>query len=381
MGKASELRIGEMSASELYQTIVEKGISEAEAAVIVGDWIHEHYGQGRHTFTYSEEFAAEDTSCTHKGGRIFHHDDWQDGESVVQAEETAGEEGFNRRFHRIEDDIDRLDGDVAKAFTCMATMRRSLHDLLNEIRTEINRLNDFLYDLGDKVDAGPDYSIDNNLHLDRYTSGTGLYVGKTTYGKEILDVFKTDRGLVIVPSIPTPGPGPVEEERVRRAAGLARYLAEDEAVREAFTGKTVTKKELVERFGDVRTKSGQTVAELVEILPEAGRYRTLDQVVEAVTEREAAVLRTTGAAGKVIATALGVEAPGQTIAQAGVDRMTTIPAEARAALLQRGIDTVGKLAAASASDVTHLLAEEGVRGVSFGDVAEWTATAKTYAKL
>ncbi len=381
MPESIELSVGEMSATDAFKFMVDKGVSQPEAAAIVGELIHEYYGGAARTFTYSEEFAEVDSSCTHKGKRIFHHEDWTDGESVVQAEETAGEEGFNRRFHRIEADIDRLDGGLTEAFQCMASMRKLLHTLLEEIRVEVNRIDDDIYRLGQGVDTdeGPPYSV-HPPDFRPYEPYSNKYVGRTTFGKEIVDVFKTDRGLMVVPTVPVTGPGPVEEERVKRVTGLARYLVEDEAVREAFTGKTVTKKELVERFGNVRTKGGSTVAQLAEILPEAGRYRTLDQVVDAVAEREAAALRTTGSAGKLIAASMGV-APGQTVAQAGVDKMTDIPAEARAALIQRGINTVGKLATANLSDVTHLLAEEGVRGVSFGDVAEWSATAKTYAKL
>ena len=38
----------------------------------------------------------------------FKHQDWVDGVSVVQAGQTPGEEGFNDRLHRVENDLLRF---------------------------------------------------------------------------------------------------------------------------------------------------------------------------------------------------------------------------------------------------------------------------------
>lgn len=37
--------------------------------------------------------------------RSFEHQDWRDGEDIVQA---GGETGFNQKFHAIEDELDRI---------------------------------------------------------------------------------------------------------------------------------------------------------------------------------------------------------------------------------------------------------------------------------
>lgn len=92
-------------------------------------------------FDYQTNFPAQDSNCVSKFARLFQHLDWIDGESLVQAEETPGvEKGFNKRFHEIERDLDLLGDDAKQAFLCVTQMRGSLRSLLDEIRTELNRL-------------------------------------------------------------------------------------------------------------------------------------------------------------------------------------------------------------------------------------------------
>lgn len=102
--------------------------------------------KGKRVFSYSAPFAPSAPACQAAFVRSFVHTDWIDGESVVQAGETTLEEGFNRRFHRIEDDLDALSADVARAFVCLGEQRAALARLLDEIRAEINRINGDIHD-------------------------------------------------------------------------------------------------------------------------------------------------------------------------------------------------------------------------------------------
>jgi hypothetical protein len=79
--------------------------------------------------------------------RSFVHADWQDGEDVVSAEGAGGDEGFNARFHKIEGDLDALSHDNARMFECMAELRADLAILLEEVRSELNRINADLHAL------------------------------------------------------------------------------------------------------------------------------------------------------------------------------------------------------------------------------------------
>ncbi|MEQ8764716.1 MAG: hypothetical protein RL885_12370, partial [Planctomycetota bacterium] len=104
-------------------------------------------GKTKRIFAYSEPLAAElPEDCRAQFARGFAHTDWIDGESVVQAEKTSLEDGFNKRFHDIEKDLDALGEDIARAFVCLGKQRSVVSRALDEIRSEINRIHSDLYD-------------------------------------------------------------------------------------------------------------------------------------------------------------------------------------------------------------------------------------------
>ncbi|WP_462187024.1 hypothetical protein, partial [Frankia sp. CcWB2] len=74
-------------------------------------------------FDYTTEFPREDPNVVPRFTRSFHHQDWFDGVSTVQAERNGAEEGFNLRFHRIESDLDGLSADGRVSLTELARVR------------------------------------------------------------------------------------------------------------------------------------------------------------------------------------------------------------------------------------------------------------------
>src|ERR1700712_1328109 len=92
------------------------------------------------TFTYSFTFPDTDPDCVAKFQRTFAHRDWVDGQDTIQAELTSAEDGFNRRFHNIEHDLDKLNTDSKEAFYCISVLRRELFLLLADIKNEFNSL-------------------------------------------------------------------------------------------------------------------------------------------------------------------------------------------------------------------------------------------------
>jgi hypothetical protein len=131
--------------SPLIESLHLAGFTEAQAGVLID--VFTGIVQTQRTFGYSTPFPAVDADCTLEFTRSFTHQDWIDGESVCQAEESTAEEGFNRRFHNIEDDIDALASEIGKAFLCLAETRASLRALLDEIQAEINRINGDIFRL------------------------------------------------------------------------------------------------------------------------------------------------------------------------------------------------------------------------------------------
>lgn len=84
---------------------------------------------------------AIDTAAAYDFVRRFIHEDWIDGESLVQAAKTPEESGFNERFHNIERDLDSLGDNVNRAFQGLSALRAQLRVCLNEIVVALNQAN------------------------------------------------------------------------------------------------------------------------------------------------------------------------------------------------------------------------------------------------
>jgi hypothetical protein len=374
MAITAELDLDGMTPNVVFEKLLDRGISRSDAAVLIGGWIFNNFGKAKRVFNYAEPFPAVQPACTGAFQRSFQHADWVDGESLVQAEQSVGEEGFNARFHRIEADLDALGTDVSKAFACLAEMRASLRKLLDEVRAELNRLNNDVHECchrttrpGVIVDPFPNFGglIQNTQFV-----GTSVLNGKT------VSIWQTNQGMMMLPGVSTIGIDVLADFRVTTVGQLARMFAETKAIQDAFPGPQVSKRELVQRFGAERAGDGRTLRELVAILPDAAVFGSLDQMVDAVAEREAAVLRTTGASRAAVADAFGLQTEVETVAKASVDRFQTIPSRVREVLIRKGVDTMEKLGKVSANQMIEMTKAEGI-DVSRGEAAEWLAGVKT----
>ena len=113
--------------------------SKRDAYEILGAYLSDvALGTHRTPFGYQTSFPADDPDCEPAFTRSFEHVDWVDGQDLVQAEQTSREDGFNLRFHRIEQDFDALSDDVKTAFHCLDEMRSALASILGEIKAAIN---------------------------------------------------------------------------------------------------------------------------------------------------------------------------------------------------------------------------------------------------
>ena len=381
MALGKRLEVAGKSADFIFEKLTEEGLSKSDAAILVSDWIFENFGKAKRTFTYREDFQEVDPDCVSNFGRTFAHQDWIDGESVVQAEQTTGEEGFNARFHQIEGDLDAIGADVAKAFVCMAEMRQSLHTLLGEIRAEINRLNSDIHECCKK--NGFPGTIREPVPPSGGVVLGGKLLGFAKFKDKDVSVWDTERGITMLPAVTTIGLDPVTDPRANTAGMLGRFFAETKAVRTEFANG-VTKKALVEKFGDERVRDGRSVRALVDILPDDAEFPSregLDKMVEAIAAHEAGAIRTTVGSSVAVAAAFGLETDVETVGKASVDRFEVIPPKVRNVLLTRStIKSMEELAKAKASTTAKLMKREGIE-VSVGEVAEWIAAAKTLTKI
>ncbi|MGV9818743.1 hypothetical protein [Nocardia xishanensis] len=91
-------------------------------------------------FEFRTEFPETDPECVAHFAPSFQHVDWIDGSSIVQAEQTPTEEGFNSRFRKIMADLEAAGDDAKRALDCTATVRRSLFAIIQELETELERI-------------------------------------------------------------------------------------------------------------------------------------------------------------------------------------------------------------------------------------------------
>lgn len=372
MAAINTLDLGGMTPDIVYQKLQEAGVSEVDAGLLVSGWIYQNFGNVQRTFAYAVPFDAVDTNCAAATfTRSFHHADWVDGESVVQAQQTTGEDGFNFRFHQIEGDIDGLATEVAKLYACAAAMRSELHDRLEEIKAEINRIDGDVYTLQQPRET---------VLPGRYTGliDSPNFVASTTIGKTNVMLFQTQNGMLALPAtVPLAG-DPLTDQRVQDAADFGRFMAENTDAAAAFGTSGITKQAFVQKFGADTTASGRTVADVLQNIPDSATFANAQALTDALSQSNAAsITSSTANLSGVMGVALGTTTANA--ANAGVDTLTTLTPQTRSALAAAGFDTVGKLAAANPTDVTKALT--GVTGVTSGDVGAIVSTARTIGYL
>jgi hypothetical protein len=370
----------DLTATEMIGLIAEEGVSASDAAVLVGDWVLELGGKAKRTFKYQTDFPESDSACASDFARTFEHQDWIDGESIVQAEQTTVEEGFNVRFHRIEADLDALGADVAKAFLCLAEMRASLRALLDEIRSEINRLNSDVHECCTR-DTPPGGGL--TFPIDPGTFGVAReLMGVTKFLDEDYMVYNIGGRIEMFPVVLPPDEGrvinPLDDDRVKKAADLVAVF-EDEEVKAHFENNPLTKKEILEHFGDKEVREGVMVEDLVRVLPAGETFTSPTEMIKAISSREAAVLRISGR-GEAIAAHFGVGDDVGLISDAPVERLGLLSPEASKVLAESGFDTIGRLAEADSRTIASALGNVGI-DVSVGEVSTWTATAHTLSSI
>jgi hypothetical protein len=374
------INVNGMTVDRLYNEIREIGIVESDAAMLVSRWIFENYGRQRRVFDFRTPMRQAEPDCGSQFTRAFMHEDWIDGESVVQAEATAGEDGFNLRFHRIEGDFDQVKADLLELFACVASLRREVHARFDELKTEINRINTDLHQccnhgtgIGPIV-TGPIATPDFSDWID-----DGAYLGRIERDGRPFDLWRTGKGMVVLPHVVQVGGG-FDDPRVTTPGAVAEWVQSTPDVRDAVQSGRMTKAELVRKFGTDRLRNGVTVAEGLDILPDTYAVKGADDMIREISGRQAAALRTEQGAVRKMGEALGVEAGAGALERASLAGFGEIPAGARQVMLKAGIETIGGLAGAKTEELQGMFKNAGM-DVRSGDLASWQAMAMTIGQL
>ena len=234
----------------VYDELTNAGVSKADAAKIPGRWVIAQAGKDKRTSAYATPLAATPFACAAKFTRSFAHADWIDGESVVQAEQTTIEEGFNRRFHAIENDLDALGVDVKQAFAvwrtcvrrCRQLWRRSSSSSIASTPTSTSAATS----LGQPLPRCPSTGI----------RATGSWIRRVlrspdaTLANAALEMSSSCR---LRRRVAIPG----TILAFKRTTEIARTFADDKEILTYFKNTpTVTKDDFVKKFGDKRSSAG-----------------------------------------------------------------------------------------------------------------------------
>jgi hypothetical protein len=360
-----------MTAEQIFDKLTTTGVSKTEAQLVVANWILGNAGLLPRTFAYKTPFAAAEEDCVPQFARTFAHEDWIDGENVVQAEQTTGEDGFNLRFHRIEGDLDALGRDVAQAFVCISSMRASLRSLLDELQAEVNLVHRAVARGGRDgggiiVEPGP---------IQPGPLVGGAYLGTTKYFDASVHVFETSSGRVMLPAVEGITITPFENPRVQRTLAVGEFVTTPEVQQFFATGRPMPKSAFLERFGNEVLSNGEKLRDAIEIIPTETEFPGGQSVVDGLAQREGAAIRTSGLEREAIEVAFGLEGATR-VADAPLDRLEILPEDARTALVSAGVGTIGSFVDRNPNELMRVLQSRGIDARA-ADVSGWVAAGKT----
>jgi hypothetical protein len=296
------------------------------------------------SFDYSTPVDPSKPDSTCAFNRSFQHQDWVDGESAVQAGKTPEEAGFNERFHLIENDLDSIKADLNKLGACLADLRKTTANCMQEIRTQLRKLL-----AASATSTGLSkipMPIDTKLAYD-------AYVGPADILGQSMNLWRTEDGrMLAIPLVPV-STYSWKQPGLFRAGALLALEAEHPEIDEQL-GKHLTVGEAVREFGDLRA-DGITFREMVSILSPTSEYKSLTTLSHAVAEREGAALRSNNRAGTTLLSALGVDTESGTAAMASVQHLPVISEKVKNALTAAKINTISQLAKISPAELTRIL--------------------------
>jgi hypothetical protein len=395
---ADTFNIAGVTVDQVYQTVRNAGVADADAKLLVSNWIYQHYLTLGRTFSYATAFPAAAPACVPPPFvRTLVHRDWVDGEDLVQAGESANDEGMNKRFHHVEADLDTLAAQVAKIASCMADMRASLRALLDEIAAELNRVDSDIADLRGPTVVHPLYpnlpaqvgvltagalaaanQVSNPVPGALAGDPAVKFLGTTTYQQRAVSLFNTSQGIVMLPTVDASTPTSIDV-RTAGVGALAQAMSDNAAMKAATAG-AITRQDLVTNFGNVLLSNGQTVAQAVAILPQDAQYASSDALLTDLAQRNAGAIQSTTGLPQQLATAVNAAPDATSLSAAGVSGLQTLPPEATTALRNAGITTIGQLASAAPDAVATALHNANV-SLSAGEIAAAQGTARTLSAI
>lgn len=352
----------------LVTGLLAKGVSKYDAARLINNLVAVNLGQAPRHFTFTAPLpATTPAGCAPTFARTFSHVDWVDGESTVQAGESADDKGFNWRFNAIAADLDSLHADTEHLFQCLSTLRSALVQALQDIAAELNRIDSDIAGLGTRVPPKNQWA--NLVDAPQFLGVRDLDGSKVT-------MWKTGQGVVVLPGIDTVGLQDTVTQRVATGGLLAQYAAENPQLgTDLGAGKTVT--DLITNYGSQKLADGRTLGQALSILPPTSTFTDTGSLVTAVNNQEQAFLRSTVGSVDAVGSVIGVTSAGAPLSSASatsvvagvvgatqsastVETSGASRAALNAGLTAAGFATVGDFAGKTSAQIVSALGKQGI---------------------
>lgn len=340
----------------LVDQLVAKGVSKYDAARLINNLVAVNLGQSPRHFTFSSPLPSPDPACAPTFSRSFSHQDWVDGESVVQAGESADDKGFNWRFSTIAADLDALHADTVRLHQCLSTLREALVHALLDVAAELNRIDSDVAHLTRR--AVPENPWWVNI------TDAPQFLGVRELDGNKVTMWKTGNNVMVLPGVNTVALQDTVSQRIATGGLISRYAEENQQfAHDLAAGMKV--KELIAKYGGDPLGDGRTVAQGLAVLPQESTYASQQAVADAVNTQEQAFLRSTVGSVDAVGAVVGVTSGGVPLAEvsaAGIaGNVAGAPAELGSALTRAGLTSVNDVAGASADQLVTRLGEQGVR--------------------
>jgi hypothetical protein len=123
---------------QAIQTMLARGYAESASAA--GDAALAPQADSTQGFQFQVQIAQTAPECVLDYQRKFVHQNFVEGVTVVQAEPSPDDPGFNLRFHAIEAEFDAIAVELLLSSNCVAELRRELFELTQELAAKITEI-------------------------------------------------------------------------------------------------------------------------------------------------------------------------------------------------------------------------------------------------
>lgn len=401
-------KFGDLKTIDILERTAALKLDDATTQMVVAGSILDHLGWITNRFSYRQPLAPDDPDLAGRFAQTFEHDDWTDGESVVQAD---GDEGFNRRFHQVEADLASLGQEIGRAFGEVAALRKQLASMFEDIRAAFDRLDTRvvqqkpvpvqidprvrdprIFDprvldplildprIVDPVDPavvkptipgiGP-IIRPNRIFEVAGSPGEGIAFGKParklsreTFAGQPVDVWSTEAGMILVPvSKPAGDIGThvaVDPGLGRIGAAASWIASNDAAIKDAVKDGPLAVDAVRKKFGGVVLEDGTTFGDLLDGVPADAVVRSPADLSALITDRQVKSIVDDGRMLDVVIGAVGLPPSDKAVSEVGLGSLKMLDEAQRAALGGAGISTVGQLAAVEPAKVMSLFTNAGI---------------------